>query len=407
MTEELLREGAACYGTPAYIFDVDAIRDQVERFRKRFGEETGLCFAMKANPFLTEQISEMTDRVEVCSFGEFEICRKLGIPRERLLISGVLKRKVELLTILEYCRGESIYTVESIQQFHILAAWCETNREVLHVLLRLTSGNQFGMDEVTVRNLICVSDMCPFLKIDGLHYFSGTQKRSLAQLKKELIYLKEFMGVLSGEECYEIRELEYGPGLWVPCFSGEEEALQVELLEALSQELNNLKGSFHVTLEMGRAFTASGGYYLTTVGDVKQSSGKNYCIVDGGMHQLHYDGQVRGIYEPKIRVISDGKTVKECEYTLCGSLCSVNDVLCQRVQLKRLEPGDILIFEGTGAYSVTEGMALFLSHSLPRVALYSKTMGWLKVRDGLPTYMWNMRKEIEENGYVTGNLKRD
>lgn len=407
MTEELLREGAAYYETPAYIFDVDAIRDQVERFRKRFGEETGLCFAMKANPFLTEQISEMTDRIEVCSFGEFEICRKLGIPKERLLISGVLKRKAELLTILEYCRGESIYTIESVQQFHILSAWCEANNEALHVLLRLTSGSQFGMDEATVRNLISVSGMCPFLKIDGLHYFSGTQKRSPARLKKELIYLKKFVEVLSLEERYEIRELEYGPGLWVPYFSGEEEALQEELLEILSQELNSLKGVLHVTLEMGRAFTASCGYYLTAVGDVKRNNEENYCIVDGGMHQLHYDGQIRGIYEPKVRVISDGKAVGECEYTLCGSLCSVNDVLCRKVRLKRLEPGDILIFEGTGAYSVTEGMALFLSHSLPKVVLYSKTMGWLKVRDGLPTYMWNMAKEIEENGYVTGNLKRD
>ena len=226
MTEELLRKGAAYYETPVYIFDVDAIRDQVERFRKRLGAETGLCFAMKANPFLTAQISEMTDRIEVCSFGEFEICRKLGIPKERLLISGVLKRKKELLTVLEYCRGECVYTIESVQQFHILSTWCEANNEVLHVLLCLTSGDQFGMDEATVKNLICVSGMCPFLKIDGLHYFSGTQKRSPARLKKELIYLKEFVEVLSMEEHYEIRELEYDPDLWGPYFSREEEALR-------------------------------------------------------------------------------------------------------------------------------------------------------------------------------------
>lgn len=407
MTEELLREGAACYGTPAYVFDVDELRVQAERFRKYFGEETGLCFAMKANPFLTAQISEIADRIEVCSFGEFEICRELGIPRERLLISGVLKQKAELLTILEYCRGKSIYTVESVQQFHILAAWCEANNEVLHVLLRLTSGNQFGMDETTVRNLICVSDMCPFLKIDGIHYFSGTQKRSPVQLKKEFAHLKEFAKVLSKEECYEIRELEYGPGLWVPYFSEEGEALQEELLQVLSQEIKDLQDSFHITLELGRAFTAFGGYYLTTVGDVKRNNDKNYGIVDGGMHQLHYDGQIRGVYNPKIRVISKENAAQECEYTICGSLCSVNDVLCQKIRLKRLEPGDILVFEGAGAYSVTEGMALFLSHSLPGIALYSKTMGWLKVRDEQPTYLWNMAKEVEENGHITGNLKRN
>ena len=33
----------------------------------------GICFAIKANPFLTGRIAEMVDRIEVCSMGEFEI----------------------------------------------------------------------------------------------------------------------------------------------------------------------------------------------------------------------------------------------------------------------------------------------------------------------------------------------
>ncbi len=42
--------------------------------------------------------------------------------------------------------------------------------------------------------------------------------------------------------------------------------------------------------------------------------------------------------------------------------------------------GAILVFERTGAYSAMEGMALFLSHELPGVVLYSEAEGWIQAR---------------------------
>ena len=60
------------------------------------------------------------DRIEVCSMGEYRICRVLGIAPEKLLISGVLKQKEDILEILEECGGTCAYTVESLNQF---TAW--------------------------------------------------------------------------------------------------------------------------------------------------------------------------------------------------------------------------------------------------------------------------------------------
>ena len=41
------------YGTPLYVFDIDEVKRKTDYFRDRFRESAGLCFAMKANPFLT------------------------------------------------------------------------------------------------------------------------------------------------------------------------------------------------------------------------------------------------------------------------------------------------------------------------------------------------------------------
>lgn len=91
MREELLQEAFRKYGTPLYVFDLDILKEQTERIRAGFGPGISLCYAMKANPFLTGYMAQWADRIEVCSMGEFRICRRLQVPSEKLFISGVMK----------------------------------------------------------------------------------------------------------------------------------------------------------------------------------------------------------------------------------------------------------------------------------------------------------------------------
>lgn len=405
MKMECLEHGIVKYGTPLYVFNIDEMRENVALFRRLLGESTGICFAMKANPFLTRQMSAVTDRIEVCSVGEFEICKKLGIEPEKLLISGVLKEKEELYRILNYYRGSCTYTVESMNQFHAFVGWCDAHSETIHVYLRLTSGNQFGMDEKSIEKILAVRDMCPFLKIQGVHYFSGTQKKTMEKVEKELSYLDGVLQRLEHAFGFQIEELEYGPGIPVSYFEGQEDCME-EDIRAVADAVSRMKWKGNVMLEMGRALAAMCGYYLTGVRDIKQSDGTNYCIVDGGLHQMNYDGQIRGMYCPKFRVSPEHSFGQTRTYTICGSLCTVNDVLVRKARIQNLKVGNVLIFERAGAYTMTEGMALFLSHELPQTAFYSKEMGWKLIRKKTETYEWNMEKEIDDGNfdeYFNGN----
>ena len=60
-------------------------------------------------------------------------------------------------------------------------------------------------------------------------------------------------------------------------------------------------------------------------------------------------------------------------WALCGSLCTTADVLVRKAELHPLEQGDVLAFMNIGAYSVTEGPALFLSRDMPRIILRGET----------------------------------
>ena len=80
----------------------------------------------------------------------------------------------------------------------------------------------------------------------------------------------------------------------------------------------------------------------------------------------------------------------DTDYTLCGSLCTVADVLVREVKLKKLELGDVLEFGHCGAYSVTEAPALFLSRQLPAIYAYSKECGYECLREHIPAAEINL-----------------
>ena len=107
------------------------------------------------------------------------------------------------------------------------------------------------------------------------------------------------------------------------------------------------------------------------------------------MHQVNYDGQIRGMYQPKLTIRPQGARGIYQNWTICGELCTGNDILVQNIKIDDLRVGSTIIFENTGAYAVTEGMALFLSHVLPSVVLYDPVGGFTQVRARRETYVWN------------------
>ena len=388
-TNELKK--AAEFGTPLYVFQ-EELQETTRRFQNTLGKVAGLCYAMKANPFLVKVMEPIVDRIEVCSMGEFAICEEQGVAPEKILVSGVLKKTEKLNAVLDKYGNSCMYTAESLQQFGLLKNWSAEHRQEISVFPRLTSGNQFGMDQKTIEELIENRQNYPFLKIRGIHYFSGTQKRSVGKIQKELEKLDVFLTELKQKYDFEPEELEYGPGMPVPYFDPSKAIGDDGLLE-LVQTLEQMNFSGRVTLEMGRAFAADCGYYLTKIMDVKSSDDRNYCITDGGIHQLNYDGQIRGMYEPPMEVLAEERQGEQKNWTICGSLCTVNDIMVQKLPLTDPKPGDVLVFKKTGAYSCMEGMLLFLSHSLPKIMLYNNTDGFRQVRKAYKTYKWNMEEK--------------
>lgn len=423
MEKAELQELLSRFGTPAFIYDERVLADRIGSLRERIPAEVDLCYAVKANTFIIPCAAKYVTRLEVCSPGEYDICKKYGISAKQMVISGVNKTEeyvVKVVTdaveesmqgsITAYSDGEEnaegvcggIYTVESVSHAEILEKAAETAGVSLCVLLRLSSGNQFGMDEEELTDIIRYNKTkYPHLYIKGIQYFSGTQKHSLKKITREITYANDFIDRVEAETGFCCEELEYGTGFPVFYFQSEEFD-EDAFLKSFSEIIKLSSEKRKTTLEIGRSIAAGCGTYVSAVADLKTVKGQNYAILDGGINQLVYYGQTMAMKHPHYELYrksfcggtplyqpeQPGHADMACEeklWNLCGSLCTINDILVKQLPVRDLKKGDVFAFQNTGAYSATEGIALFLSRQLPRVVLIKESGEYKLARDVIET----------------------
>ena len=392
MDKKTLTQQALQIATPGYIFDLDLFRERVKLVREAFGEKVGLCFSIKANPFLLKYLPEEFDKIEVCSPGELSICERIGADLGKIIFSGVNKTKKDVERAID--DGVNVLTVESRLHLQLIHDAAQVRGKTVPVLLRLTAGSQFGMDRADVLDIIANRENYPHVKIVGIHFFSGTQKRKAAAIVKELDKLLAFFEEVQQQYDFCLQRLEYGTGLAVDYFAADAEESEAARLDAISEKIREVGEKTELTVEMGRFFAAPCGYYVNKVIDTKTCEGIHYAILDGGLNQLKYDGQIQGMQIPNITHIP-AKSGEEQLWTLCGSLCTTADVLARNVALTGLEIGDTLVFERTGAYSVSEGMALFLSRELPEINVYSTETGLQQLRPLMDASRFNTPSDMD------------
>lgn len=380
------------YATPLYLFDGEVLRQRVAYLRSKLPQGVGLCYAIKANPFLAGYLSPLVERLELCSPGEYYICQQQNLPKSQFVVSGVYKTPAFIEEILPH--SPAVFTVESMEQFRLIYRTAQQSNSPVSLLLRLTSGNQFGLEKEEICSILTQHKDNPLLHFHGIQYFSGTQKTSVKRLARELKAVDEFLQSLEALLGRPVDELEFGPGFPVSYYA-EDDFQEDEYLDQFSQLLQGMTFSGTITLELGRSLAAHCGTYFTRVVDAKRNHSQNYAIVDGGMHQLVYYGQSMAMKLPPIRHITNHSPGNEEPWNVCGSLCTINDILVKQLPLPSLHVGDVLAFQRTGAYCMTEGISLFLSRDLPAV-LYRHPDGQVdQLRPHFETYPLNTPNQLK------------
>ena len=133
------------FGTPCFVFDEVQLARRMKAVRAIVPEDIRLCYSIKANPFLIPAMRRLVGTLEVCSPGELEICRQQGISPDMVLFSGVNKTMADVERAMDL--GVTRFTCAAPLHVRLIDEAARARGRVYPVLLRLTAGSQFGMDE--------------------------------------------------------------------------------------------------------------------------------------------------------------------------------------------------------------------------------------------------------------------
>ena len=121
-------------------------------------------------------------------------------------------------------------------------------------------------------------------------------------------------------------------------------------------------------IEPGRFLVGESGIYVARIIDIKESRGKKFLILDGGMnHHLAASGNLGQTIKRNypVALLEKLNSGPEEEVDVVGPLCTPLDTLGRNLKLPEASIGDLVGVFQSGAYARSASPLGFLSHDTP------------------------------------------
>lgn len=378
---------AESHGTPLFVYDAGILDRQLALLRSTYPPEFDIAYSIKANPCpaIVRHFVGAGLGLEVASAGEFHQTQRAGCPPERVLFAGPGKTEPELAYVLE--RGIGEIHVESEREADRVAAIARRLGTSARVALRINPGPDaqggamrmggkpapFGVDEERIDPVIDRLAGDAHVEFRGIHLFTGTQILDDAVLVNQYRKGIEIARRVADRIGRALKVVDFGGGLGIPYFSSESPLAMDRLAEglrALAAEVREdarFRGT-RLLIEPGRYLAGEAGVYLARVNDIKESRGKTFLVVDGGMnHHLAASGNLGQVIKRNFP-IAIANRLGEAPSTavdVVGPLCTPLDVLARDATLPEARVGDLVVIFQSGAYGRTASPLGFLSQPSP------------------------------------------
>lgn len=367
--------------TPFFAYDRQRLTERIELLRATLPAGIDLSYAVKANPMpaVVQHLSGLVDSLDVASAAEMHVALDTPMPSRRVSFAGPGKTPAELsqaiaagVTIEMESETEFERVVMIGQRLGIrprVAIRVNPDFQVKGSGMRMGGGpQQFGVDAEKVPALLreLAGADVEFL---GFHIFAGSQNLNAEVLCEAQRKTVELALALADAAPAPVRYLNIGGGFGIPYFEKDQPldlaAIGQNLSELLENRVRPELPEARVVIELGRYIAGEAGVYVTRVVDRKESRGKTFLVVDGGMHhQLAASGNFGQVIRRNYPVAIGGRTGDDVTETVSvvGCLCTPLDLLADNTVLPRADVGDLVVVFQAGAYGLTASPTAFLSH---------------------------------------------
>ena len=395
------RSGSLCVGgvpvdvlaervgeTPFFAYDRGLLTRRVAELRAALPSGIDLSYAVKANPMpaVVHHLGGLVDSFDVASALELRTALNTTMPPYRVSFAGPGKTPAELsqavaagVTVETESATEARRLVEIGQRLGIrprVAVRVNPDFEIKGSGMRMGGGSQqFGLDAEQVPALLkeLVGAEVDLL---GFHVFAGSQNLRAELLVEAQRNTVDLVLRLAEAAPSPVRYLNLGGGFGIPYFEKDAPldltAIGANLAELLETKIRVPFPEARVVVELGRYIVGECGVYVTRIVDRKESRGRTFLVVDGGLHhQLAASGNFGQVIRRNYPVAIGNRMEEEASetVTVVGRLCTPLDVLGNRVTLPPADIGDLVVVFQAGAYGLTASPTAFLSHPEPAEVL--------------------------------------
>ena len=385
--KQTLLKAAQKFGTPAYVYDLDAIRARLILLNGLFGDRFGTSYAIKANPnpALLSAIQPQLSTFDASSLAEVHRALSAGMPAGRITFSGPAKRLPEITGAIDLGIGELV--LETLHEARQTSAYASSKGISQTVLVRINpldvprkfgasmagTSSQFGIDEEDLETALPEIQSLPGLDLVGFHIYSGTNCLDAAAIAENFGIFAGIFRKAQAITGIPPKRLVFGSGFGLPYLPGEPELDHAALPTLINPIMDELLAeepfkNAACNLELGRWLVGPFGWLLTSVVSDKHSRGKTIAMCDAGFNNhLAACGMMGSVLRRNWifdNLSNPNGTV--APYTLVGPLCTSIDRLALDVELPTVRIGDVLSIASSGAYGLTASPTQFISHPYPR-----------------------------------------
>jgi diaminopimelate decarboxylase len=362
---------AATHGTPLYLFDAATLDHAVADYRSAlaacYPAAAGLTYAGKA--FLCKAVAQWAVRrdlwIDCTGVGEIAVAVAAGAPRGQILVHGVNKSADDLAAAVQHA---GVIVVDNLAELERLTPLLAGRVTRPALWLRVKPGlavdthayrqtgqvdSKFGMapEEVVAAVRHCHAAGLP---LTGLHFHQGSHFHDPEPIGPALETVLDLMVHLRATTGWTAPTLSPGGG-WGVAYHEEDlpqpaVAQYVAFIAAVLVQgcrARNLPlPALH--LEPGRSLVARAGVALYRVGAVKQTPGRRWVMIDGGLA----DNPRPALYGARYSALPVSEVARPAgaPVWVAGPYCESGDVLIEGLPLPALTPGELLAVPVSGAY---------------------------------------------------------
>lgn len=350
-------ELAKKYGTPAFIYSSEVIRNNYALYSNEKREDDLICYAVKANSNLNilKMLVDIGSGFDVVSGNELKKCLLAGADKNKIVFSGVAKSEEEITHAIE---NEILsINIESINEYKRIEKISSSLNKKVKCALRVNpditigshkyietgaKSSKFGLGKKDVNEVSELALKSENIELTTIACHIGSQISDENLILQSLDYIFVIAEELK-KQGHEISCLDIGGGLGIK-YHNEKKGDPALLIKEIKRRLNGTNYKF--ILEPGRSIIGNAGILISKVEYIKEAGDKKFAIVDTGMNDL-----IRpSLYEAWHGVMElENRKVKSEKYDIAGPVCETGDVLATDREL-RILPNDIIALMDVGAY---------------------------------------------------------